>query len=65
MSNVLQLELRQYIENHHFSTDLQDNGVIIYIPVTRFIDNGIGNKLLGCEAIYVESYREARQALGY
>lgn len=65
MGTILQLELKQYIDNHSFNTQLQDNGVVLYIPVTRFVDNGLGYKYLGCEAHYVETYREARTALGY
>ena len=65
MCNVLQLELKQYIENHSFETLLQDSGVVLYIPVTRFVDNGLGYRYMGNEAHYVETYREARTALGY
>jgi hypothetical protein len=60
MCNILQLELKQYIDNHSFDTELQDNGVVLFIPVFRGMAEFIGN-----EAHYVETYREARTALGY
>jgi hypothetical protein len=65
MTTVLQLELKHYIDNHGFETELQDNGVVLYIPVTRFVDNGLGNRFLSNEAHYVETFRQARNALGY
>lgn len=65
MLNVLQLELKHYIDNHNFKTELQDDGVVLYIPVTRFVDTGLGYRLVGNEAHYVETYRQARVALGY
>ncbi len=65
MCSTLQLELKHYIDNHSFTTELQGEGVVLFIPVTRFIDNGLGNRFMGNEAHYVETYRQARVALGY
>lgn len=56
MTNILQLELYQYIENHNMPCELQDDGVVLYLaPYGRST----------CEAHYIETYRQARAALGY
>lgn len=60
MATILQIELKQYIDNHGFDSQLQDGGVIVFIPAYR------GNAgFVGCEAHHVETYRQARTALGY
>ena len=54
-----QIMLKQFIEQHHFESETQDNGVVVYIPVFRdaaFLHN---------EAHYCETVRDARNALGY
>lgn len=57
--NTLQLELKHYIDNHAYETVLQDNGVAFLLPVLLADDN------LVYQWEYVETYYQARQALGY
>lgn len=61
---TLQIELKHYIDNHGFETIIQDNGVVALIPVSKGRADTPDN-FLGCEAHYCETYREARNALGY
>ena len=59
MGNVLQFEIRNYIENHQLETKIQDDAVIVFVPVYK------GKRMIGNEAHYVETYPEARQILSY
>lgn len=54
-----QIMLKQFIENHHFETVLQDEAVVVLIPTWN--DYGF----LGNEAIICATVRDARNALGY
>ena len=67
MTNILQIELKQYIDNHNFETALQDTGVILFIPVyfIGFSGKPAPTQVRGYEAHYVETYRQARCAIGY
>lgn len=58
--NSNQLMLKQFIDSHHFESQIQDNGVIVFIPVYRGIAEYVGN-----EAHYCETARQTRTALGY
>lgn len=59
MSTILQIELKHYIENHEVEAMMQGDGVALLIPITLANGNEVQ------EWIHVETYREARVALGY
>lgn len=71
MCILLQIELSHYVDNHGFDTIKQDDGIVILMPVYR--DAKPTEKplpdtcliLLGIEAQFITTYREARAALGY
>ena len=56
---AIQIELKHYVNNHGFDAHLEGNGIVLAIPVTT----KEGTSLI--EYSYVETYRQARQALGY
>jgi hypothetical protein len=59
MASVMQIELKQYFENHRREAIIQDSGVVLLTPVF------FNRQFVGNEAVLVESYPQARQALGY
>lgn len=59
MATVLQIELKHYIENHEFKAEFEGNGIVFGVPVIR----PSGAEII--EYSYVETYRQARDALGY
>lgn len=59
MHTALQIELKHYIENHHFNAECEGSGVVFGVPVVRPDNSTV------IEYAYVETYRQARAALGY
>lgn len=59
MTSALQINLKHYVENHAFDAVTQDEGVVVFIGAWN------DKRFLGHEAHYVETYREARNVLGY
>lgn len=57
--SILQIELNHYILGHGFETMPQDNGVAFLTPVV------LRDGQQAAQWEYVETYRQARQALGY
>lgn len=58
-TTIYQLELSNYIENHDLTTMIQGQGVAFLVPVV------LKDGSIRFEWDYVETYNQARQALGY
>ena len=58
-TNTLQANLRAYLENHGAETVIQDNGIAFFICLIKTPGGYMA------EWQYIETYNQARQALGY